>query len=95
MSEEADRGRVLFGSSIFRAIQLIYVIHDKPKKIQREEHKVECSYSLSPLRHKFTVVQTLFTSLAHARAVLLAWKDDYNNVRSHSGLGNLAPSIYA
>jgi putative transposase len=39
--------------------------------------------------------ETLFTSLAHARAALLAWKDDYNTVRPHSGLGNLAPSIFA
>ncbi len=27
--------------------------------------------------------------------VLASWKDDYNTVRPHSGLGNLAPSIYA
>jgi putative transposase len=39
--------------------------------------------------------ETLFTSLGHARAVLSTWKDDYNTVRPHSGLGNLAPSIYA
>ena len=39
--------------------------------------------------------ETLFTSLAHAREVLATWKDDYNTVRPHSGLGNLAPSIYA
>jgi putative transposase len=39
--------------------------------------------------------ETLFTSLTHARAALLAWKDDYNTVRPHSGLGNLAPSIFA
>jgi putative transposase len=39
--------------------------------------------------------ETLFTSLAHARAELLAWKNDYNSVRPHSSLGNLAPSIYA
>ena len=39
--------------------------------------------------------ETLFTSLAHARATLTAWKDDYNMVRPHSGLGNLAPSIFA
>ena len=39
--------------------------------------------------------ETLFTSLAHARSALWAWKDDYNTVRPHSGLGNLAPSIYA
>jgi putative transposase len=39
--------------------------------------------------------ETLFVSLAHARAALAAWKDDYNTVRPHSGLGNLPPAIYA
>ena len=38
--------------------------------------------------------ETLFTSLAQARAVLAAWKDDYNNVRPHSALGNLSPIEY-
>src|SRR5277367_232842 len=36
--------------------------------------------------------ETLFTTLAQARAVLAAWKDDYNNVRPHSALGNLSPA---
>jgi putative transposase len=39
--------------------------------------------------------ETLFTSLAQVRAVLTAWKDDYNDVRPHSALGNLTPSEYA
>ena len=39
--------------------------------------------------------ETLFSSLAHAREVLSCWKDDYNKVRSHSGLGNLTPVAYA
>lgn len=39
--------------------------------------------------------ETLFTSLAHARLVLAAWKADYNTIRPHSGLGNLAPATYA
>lgn len=39
--------------------------------------------------------ETLFTSLAHARVMLAAWKDDYNTIRPHSALGNLAPAIYA
>jgi putative transposase len=39
--------------------------------------------------------ETLFTSLAQVRAVLNAWKDDYNNARPHSGLGNLTPSEFA
>jgi putative transposase len=39
--------------------------------------------------------ETLFASIAHAREVLAIWQDDYNTVRPHSGLGNLAPSVYA
>ena len=39
--------------------------------------------------------ETLFTSLAHARAALDAWKHDYHTVRPHSGLGNLPPAVYA
>jgi hypothetical protein len=39
--------------------------------------------------------ETLFTSLAQARAVLATWKDDYNNPRPHSALGNLTPTEYA
>ena len=36
--------------------------------------------------------ETLFTSLAHARAVLLAWQRDYNEVRPHSALGGRSPA---
>ncbi len=39
--------------------------------------------------------ETLFASLAHAGEVLSLWKDDYNTVRPHSGLGNLTPAAYA
>jgi putative transposase len=39
--------------------------------------------------------ETLFTSLAQARVVLAAWKDDYNDARPHSSLGNLTPTEYA
>ena len=39
--------------------------------------------------------ETLFTSLAQARAVLSAWKDDDNNARPHGALGNLTPTEYA
>ena len=46
------------------------------------------------LRHEL-LNETLFTSLAQARAVLAAWKHDYNNVRPHSALGNLSPAEYA
>ena len=39
--------------------------------------------------------ETLFSSLAHARHVLAEWKDDYNNIRPHSSIGNLPPALYA
>jgi len=39
--------------------------------------------------------ETLFTSLAQVRAVLAAWKDDYNNARPHSALDNLTPAEFA
>jgi putative transposase len=39
--------------------------------------------------------ETLFRSLPHARAVLEAWRADYNDDRPHSRLGWMSPSIYA
>jgi putative transposase len=39
--------------------------------------------------------ETLFHSLAHAREVLEAWRQDYNNYRPHSQLGWMSPVIYA
>jgi putative transposase len=39
--------------------------------------------------------ETLFQSLPHARAVLEAWRMDYNDDRPHSRLGWMSPSIYA
>ena len=73
-----------------------------------QEHRIEWHYIApgKPQQNAFVesfngrlrdecLNETLFTSLAHAREVLAIWKDDYNTVRPHSGLGNLAPSIYA
>jgi len=39
--------------------------------------------------------ETLFRSLQHARAVLEAWRADYNDERPHSRLDWMSPSIYA
>jgi len=46
------------------------------------------------LRDEF-LNETLFTSLAQTRAGLAVWKDDYNTIRPHSAIGNLAPATYA
>ena len=39
--------------------------------------------------------ETLFTSLAEARAVLAEWRDDYNQTRPHSSLNNQTPTAFA
>jgi putative transposase len=39
--------------------------------------------------------ETLFRSLPHARAVLEAWRRDYNEARPHSKLGWMTPAAYA
>lgn len=39
--------------------------------------------------------ETLFRSLPHARAVLEAWRRDYNEARPHSKLGWMTPLDYA
>jgi Integrase core domain len=44
---------------------------------------------------RFSGRPELFASLAHVREALMIWKNDYNLVRPHSAIGNLAPSIYA
>ena len=39
--------------------------------------------------------ETLFTSMAQARAVLAAWRQDYHTVRPHSKLGGFTPAEIA
>jgi putative transposase len=39
--------------------------------------------------------ETLFTSVAQARAVLATWRQDYNTVRPPSKLGGLTPAEIA
>jgi len=39
--------------------------------------------------------ETLFRSLPHAREVLRAWKDDYNDHRPHTSLAGLTPTDFA
>jgi len=36
--------------------------------------------------------ETLFTSMAQARAVLAAWRQDYNTIRPYLKLGALNPA---
>ena len=36
----------------------------------------------------------VFEGLAHARRLIEAWREDYNNIRPHGSLGNMPPTIY-
>jgi putative transposase len=70
-------------------------------------YRVDISASISPaLRERGAVFpingrlldellnETLVSSLAHAREAVSLWKDHYNTIRPHSGLGNLTPAAY-
>jgi putative transposase len=46
------------------------------------------------LRDEF-LNETLFTSLPQARPALEHWRRNYNNVRPHTRIGWLAPTVYA
>jgi len=39
--------------------------------------------------------ETAFRSLAHARALITEWRDDYNGRRPHTSLGGLTPAEFA
>jgi len=73
-----------------------------------DDHKVEWHYIApgKPVQNAFAesfigrlrdelLNETLFRSLSHTRAVLEAWRTDYNNERPHSRLGWMSPAIYA
>jgi putative transposase len=39
--------------------------------------------------------EVLFSTLADARTLIAAWKEDYNRHRPHSALGNIPPDEFA
>jgi putative transposase len=47
------------------------------------------------LRVRFTHQMRRCSHHSHRRAVLAAWKNDYNTVRPHSALANFTPIEYA
>ena len=73
-----------------------------------DDHKVDWHYIApgKPVQNAFAesfigrlrdelLNETLFRSLPHTRAVLEAWRADYNTSRPHSRLGWMSPAIYA
>jgi putative transposase len=89
----SDNGTELTGMAILRwsqeaQVEWHYIAPGKPQQNAFVE-------SFNGRLRDELLNETLFTSLVHARALLDAWKDDYNTVRPHSGLGNLPPAAYA
>jgi putative transposase len=89
----SDNGTELTGMAILRwsqetRIEWHYIAPGKPQQNAFIE-------SFNGRLRDELLNETLFTSLAHAREALAIWKNDYNTVRPHSGLGNLSPATYA
>jgi putative transposase len=90
------------GLCVARELDAVTAIRSCPKMIvsDRGHRRVESEQNAfiesfnGRLRDEL-LNETLFSSLAHARTALSLWKDDYNTVRPHSGLGNLTPADYA
>ena len=74
----------------------------------RESRRRTLGHSLGPVAFAASIIEsfngrlrdallneTLFPSLAHARATLADWRDDYNVDRLHSGIGWQTPNEYA
>jgi putative transposase len=89
----SDNGTELTGMAILawsqeRAVDWHYIAPGKPQQNAFVE-------SFNGRLRDELLNETLFSSLAHAKSVLAAWKEDYNRTRPHSALGNLPPAEYA
>lgn len=72
-----------------------------------QEHRIEWHYITpgKPRENGYTeslngrirdecLNEHVFEGLAHARQIIAAWRDDYNNVRPHGSIGNMPPTTY-
>ena len=89
----SDNGSALTSTSILRwsqerQVEWHYIAPGKPTQNAFVE-------SFNGRLRDESLNETLFTSLAHARSILAAWKQDYNTVRPHSKLGGCTPAEIA
>jgi putative transposase len=88
----SDNGTELTSTAVLRwrqerGIQWHYIAPGKPQQNAFAESFI------GRLRDE-CLNENLFSSLAHARVVLAAWKQDFNVNRPHSGIGNVSPTAY-
>jgi len=86
---ETDRGTELTSSAVLawsqaRGVGWHYIAPGKPQQNAFVE-------SFNGKLRDECLNETLFSSVRHARAVLAAWRRDYNHVRPHSALGGRTP----
>jgi putative transposase len=89
----SDNGTELTSTAVLawtdrRAITWHYIAPGKPQQNGFIE-------SFNGLLRDELLNETLFHSLPHARAMLSAWRDDYNKARPHSALKWMTPAAYA
>ena len=89
----SDNGSELTSMAILkwsqeRAVEWHYIAPGKPQQNAFAESFI------GRLRDE-CLNETLFSSLAGARAVLADWRDDYNRARPHSSLANKTPIEFA
>ena len=77
----------LLGRRVARELDRIIKWRDKPQQNAFAESFI------GRLRDE-CLNETLFSSLDEARAVLAAWREDYNRVRPHSSLANRTPNEF-
>ena len=89
----SDNGTELTSSAVLkwcqeRGIEWHYIAPGKPQQNAFVESFI------GRLRDE-CLNETLFSSLAEAKAVLADWRNDYNRTRPHSSLNNQTPSEFA
>jgi putative transposase len=82
------RGRVLDQWAYEHGVKLQFIAPGKPVQNAFIE-----SFN-SKLRDE-CLNEYVFSSLAEARAIIEAWRHDYNHMRPHSSLGTLTPTEFA
>ncbi|KJV08731.1 transposase, partial [Elstera litoralis] len=72
-----------------------YIAPGKPMQNGYSESLAYAGLRLNGRMRDELLNETLFTSMAQARAVIAAWVADYNIVRPHSALGYQTPAAHA
>lgn len=96
----SDNGTELTSNAVLKwaqdtKITWHYIAPGKPIQNGYSESLAYASLRLNGRMRDELLNETLFTSMAQARAVIAAWVADYNTTRPHSALGYQTPAAHA